>query len=279
MRRTAILLIGLAVLLSGGRPSAGQAPVRAEPAGFRFAIVGDRTGEAQPGIWERVWREVNKSNPAFVVSVGDVIQGQDDATAETQWRELLLTLATYRRIPIYFAPGNHDVWSERSAELYRKYSGRPLHYSFDRGPAHFVVLDDSRSDVLPPEEMTFLESDLAAHAGAAVKFVIMHRPSWILDAALHNAQAPLHVVAKRYGVRWIIAGHVHQLIHAEVEGVTYLAVPSSGGHLRLSARYEDGWFFGWTGVEVVGGEADLTVHELDGRTTKPDQWGLAGLIR
>jgi hypothetical protein len=25
---------------------------------FRFCVLGDRTGEAQPGIYEQVWREV-----------------------------------------------------------------------------------------------------------------------------------------------------------------------------------------------------------------------------
>jgi len=206
-----------------------------------------------------------------------VIQGLDDTTAESEWRELLRTLAPYRRIPIYFTPGNHDVWSEASAALYRKHSGRPLHYGFDFGQAHFTVLDDSRSDTLSGAEMEFLEADLKAHEGAAAKFIVMHRPSWIMDAALRNAAAPLQQAAKRHGVRWIVAGHVHQLIHTELEGVTYFAVPSAGGHLRLSRKYEEGWFFGWTEVEVNGSGAAFTIHELDGRRTDLENWGLAGL--
>jgi len=250
-----------------------------EPAEFRFALVGDRTGEVQTGVWERVWRDLSGSAPAFALSVGDVIQGTDDATAEAQWRELLGTLAPYRKLPIYFTPGNHDVWSEASAELYRKYSARPLHYGFDYGPAHFTVLDDSRSDGLLPGEIAFLEADLAAHKGAPAKFIVMHRPSWIMDAALRNAQAPLHQIAKRNGVRWILAGHVHQLIHTDFDGITYYAAPSAGGHLRLSGKYEDGWFFGWTEVRVKSADAAFTIHELEGRRTSLDQWGLSGLLR
>ncbi len=242
MRRAVLAWLALAVALA-----AAFADATGE---FHFVIVGDRTGEAQPGVWQRVWREAAAAKPAFVISVGDVIQGLDDATAEAQWREALATLAPYRSIPVYFTPGNHDVWSARSAELYQKYSARPLHYGFDFGPAHITVLDDSRSDALSAAEMEFLETDLAAHRDAAAKFIVMHRPSWILDAALRNTDAPLQQAAKRYGVRWIVAGHVHQLIHAEVEGVTYFAAPSAGGHLRLSGKYEDGWFFGWTEVSV-----------------------------
>ena len=265
----AYLAIALAIALA--------ASWAAEPGEFRFAIVGDRTGEAQPGVWDRVWREVSGSGPAFVVSIGDVIQGLDDARSDAQWQELLGTLAPYRKIPIYFAPGNHDVWSEASADLYRKYSTRPLHYSFNYGTAHFTVLDTSRSDSLPAAEMDFLAADLAKHPDAAAKFIFMHRPSWVMDAALRNTAAPLHQLAKRYGVKWIVAGHVHQLIHAEVDGVTYFAAPSAGGHLRLSKKYEDGWFFGWTDVQVKAGEAVFTVNESEGRRTRLSQWGLSGL--
>lgn len=249
----------------------------AEPVEFHFALVGDRTGESQPGIWEKVWLDLSGASPAFALSVGDVIQGLDDSAAEAQWRDLLATLAPFRKMPIYFTPGNHDVWSETSAQLYRKHSSRPLHYSFDYGTAHFTVLDNSRSDALPPGEIEFLEADLAAHAKADAKFIVMHRPSWIMDAALRNTAAPLHQLAKRCAVKYILAGHVHQLIHTDVDGITYFAAPSAGGHLRLSKKYEDGWFFGWTDVRVKAGEAAFTVRELGGRRTSLDQWGLSGL--
>jgi 3',5'-cyclic-AMP phosphodiesterase len=267
VKRALVFCLALALLAASA----------AEPVEFRFALVGDRTGEAQPGIWERVWRELSDTNPAFALSVGDVIQGLDDATAEAQWSDLLATLAPFRKLPIYFAPGNHDVWSEPSAQLYVKHTKRPLHYGFDYGTARFTVLDNSRSDALTPAELEFLEADLAAHAAAPAKFIVMHRPSWIMDAALRNTAAPLHQLAKRHGVRYILAGHVHQLIHADLDGVTYYAVPSAGGHLRLSKKYEDGWFFGWTEVRVKAGEAAFTVRELNGRRTSLDQWGLSGL--
>ena len=111
-----------------------------------------------------------------------------------------------------------------------------------------------------------------------VKLVVSHRPSWLLDAALGSTNAPLHAIAKRYGVCCVVAGHVHQLIHAQLEGVTYLSLPSAGGHLRLSGKYEDGWFFGWTGVEVRDGKVVFQVHALDGAATALSAWGRAGLL-
>ena len=80
----------------------------------------------------------------------------------------------------------------------------------------------------------------------------MHRPSWIVNVALRNPNFPLHQLARRYGVQYVVAGHIHQMLHLELEGVTYVSMVSSGGHLRASGRYQDGWFFGHALVEVTG---------------------------
>jgi Icc protein len=252
------------------------------PDSFRFVILGDRTGEARPGVYEQVWREAAAEDPAFILSVGDTIQGLNDATAETEWQEVQKILAPYKRFTLYLTPGNHDIWSERSESLYRKYSAHPPHYSFDHGPAHFTVLDNSRSDELSPEEISFLETDLDEHAKQPVKFIVSHRPSWLIPAAFANRDFALHRIAKKYGVGYVIAGHVHQLLHIDLDGVTYLSVASSGGHLRASEKYEDGWFFGQTLVEVNGTAASFQIKELkaphgQGRITSPKDWGMLGL--
>ena len=249
----------------------------AAPPEFHFALLGDRTGETQAGIFEKVLQQAAASRPAFLLGVGDTIQGLHDATAESEWREVDRILAPYRRIPLYLAPGNHDIWSAASERLFRQHAGHPLHYSFDHDGAQFAVVDNSRSDAMPAGELEWLEADLRDHETAAVKMVISHRPSWLIDAALGNTNSALHQMAKRYGVCCVIAGHVHQLIHAELEGVTYFAAPSAGGHLRLSEKYEDGWFFGWTNVQVKGREVAFQIHSLDGHVTMLSDWGRAGL--
>ncbi len=243
-----------------------------------FVLLGDRTGEVQNGIFEGVWKQLADGKPDFVVSVGDSIQGGNDATAEDEWREVRALLEPYRKIPLYLAPGNHDIWSAVSERLFRQYAGHPTHYSFDAGGAHFTVLDNSRTEGWPVGELAWLEADLRVHGEAPVKFVISHRPSWLLDAALGNPNGPLQKIAKQYGVCCVVAGHVHQLIHAELDGVRYIALPSAGGHLRLSGKYEDGWFFGWTEVEIKGREVHFQVHQLDGPVTPITAWGRAGQL-
>ena len=85
-------------------------------------------------------------------------------------------------------------------------------------------------------------------------------------------------MAKRYGVCCVIAGHVHQLIHADLEGVTYVSLPSAGGHLRLSGKYEDGWFFGWTGVEIRGQGSGLPGSRAGWRDDAAERVGQGGLL-
>ncbi|MDQ6705395.1 MAG: metallophosphoesterase, partial [Acidobacteriota bacterium] len=87
---------------------------------FHFVILGDRTGDAQPGVYERVWKDLAAGNPAFVVSVGDSIQGLIDETAEAEWQDLKRILHPFRRFVIYLAPGNHDIWSDKSQALFEK---------------------------------------------------------------------------------------------------------------------------------------------------------------
>jgi predicted phosphodiesterase len=255
-----------------------------QPDSFRFAILGDRTGEAERDVYEQVWTEVAAESPAFVVSVGDTIQGMNDASAEAEWRQVGQILKPFRRYPLYLAPGNHDVWSSASERLFRQFAAHPIHYSFDHGQAHFTILDNSRSEELTAPELIFLETDLKAHVAQPLKIIISHRPSWLLDVALQNPNFALHHLARRYGIQYVVAGHVHQMLRLELEGVTYVSMASSGGHLRSSRVYEDGWFFGHVLVEVHGKSINFQIRELgtpsgDGRITKLAEWGMAGLVQ
>ena len=250
---------------------------------FRFAILGDRTGEPQAGVYQQVWKEVAAEAPWFVLSVGDTIQGQNDDKAAMQWREVDQLLSRYRRYTLYLAPGNHDVSSAASERLFRQRAGG-LHYSFDYGQAHFTILDNSRTEELSNEELAFLDSDLKAHAAQPLKFVISHRPSWLLNVALQNPNFALHQLARRYGVKYVIAGHVHQMMQFELEGITYVSMASSGGHLRSSGAYDDGWFFAHALVEVDGKNITFEIREVwppygHSRVTKLTDWGMRGLLQ
>ena len=250
----------------------------AAPETFHFVILGDRTGETERGVYEQVLADAASKNPAFVVTTGDTIQGLNDATADAEWKQAEQILALYSRFRLYLTPGNHDIWSELSESLFRKYAGHPPHYSFDYGPAHFTILDNSRSEQLSADELSFLEQDLKTHTSQPVKFIVSHRPSWIFNAVTGNTDFPLHRLARTYGVQYVIAGHLHEMLHFKLEGIEYISMPSSGGHLRGAEKYEDGWFFGYADVDVRKSTANFQIHQLHGHVTALRDWGPAGLV-
>ena len=245
-----------------------------DPGEFTFAILGDRTGEAVAAVYQ--------DHPDFVINVGDTIQGGNDRTVETEWQAVENLIVPYRRYKFFFVPGNHDIWSPASAQAFEKHTHHPLHYSFDYEKAHFTVLNNSRTDSLPPEELAFLENDLQAHAQVKLKFVFFHRPSWIVKVLLRDPEFPLHKLARQYGVRYVICGHLHEMLRFDLDGVTYLSMASSGGHLREPKTYNNGWFFAHSLVTVKNESVQFAIKELaapfgEGRVSKPEDWSPAGL--
>jgi len=227
---------------------------------FRFCVLGDRTGNAQPGVYERVWQDVDALHPDFVINVGDTIQGGNDASAEAEWRALRPLWERYQ-YPLYFTPGNHDIWSSESRRIYEKETGRPPYYAFDFQNAHFTVLDNSQTEDLSDDQMDFLARDLAAHQNRNPKFVLFHKPFWLIPVKFQSAQFPFHQLAKKYGVGYVLSGHGHQYVRAVNDGIVYMEVCSSGGKLKGEGA-EQGWFYGHVFVRVSGSNVELTVKKL-----------------
>ncbi len=242
---------------------------------FHFAIVSDRTGRAVPGVYPQVWREVAAAHPDFVVTLGDAIEGlstqapgpEDSARAE--WRSVRKDWLT--NVPIYHTPGNHDIWDAASEALFTRETGRKPFYSFDSGGAHFVILDNSRTENLAPEQLRFLETDLQAAHPSGPRFIFFHRPFWLIPLKLGASGFALQKLAKQYGVCCIISGHGHQLQSAKQDGVLYLEVGSSGASLAGAGPsglgYADGWFYqyAWVTVSPLSSGAhtvDFEIREL-----------------
>jgi predicted phosphodiesterase len=252
---------------------------------FHFSILGDRTGRAAPGIYESVWSEVGQLKPAFVINVGDTIEGGDDARAQQEWLALRPLWERSGQYPIYFTPGNHDVFSSASQKIYEQQTKRSVQYSFDYEQAHFTVLDNSRTEDLPESQLEFLRKDLEKNKNKSPKFIFFHRPFWIPYVMFKSGAFALHQIAKQYGVTCIINGHMHQFMHMTQDGITYMVVGSSGGSiargLNAGQGFREGWFYQHISAQVKGGSVNFTVKEIDGpqgkgRTFKAEDWDRSG---
>jgi len=249
--------------------AAGVASGAAGDAVFRFAILSDRTGGHVPGIYPRVIDEINLLCPDIVVTVGDHIEGYTDDMewANAEWDSLLGLLGNLKA-PVYVSPGNHDIWSDASQEVYTERTGRLPHYSFDHENTHFIVLDNSRFDSwddLPEAQKAWLIADLEANTDAGNTFVICHKPLWYFTLAAGKPD-PLHDILVQYDVDAVFTGHFHHYFAGTYDGIDYASIGSSGGYMYRQEEQpvERGEFFqfGWVTVRESG--YDLAVVHLGG---------------
>ena len=142
--RSLLLLVVFWIFISVG--SGWTTDLNHDTSVVRFAILGDRTGGAQPGVYERVVQQIERLQPEFVITVGDMIEGPAPDRAETdrRWRSYK-DLVNVLSMPVYYTPGNNDIWDDMSLERYREHIGEPF-YSFDHGDYHLIVLDNSRAE-------------------------------------------------------------------------------------------------------------------------------------
>ncbi len=275
-RRVCLHQIGLAATLAA-LPSRSADPAST----LRFCIMGDRTGGAQRGVYERTVDLIASERPAFIINVGDSIEGLRDFWTDIEWFEIKKVWRRYGEIPHYCTPGNHDIWSSNAQRLYTRFTGHPPQYSFTHGPCHITVLDNSRSDMLGEDQVEFLREDLRLHRDAQLKLVFLHKPFWIPFLMLKSGEFSLHRACREHGVQWVFSGHLHHLWHLERDGVQYVSIGSSGGSMERGISrgegFEHGWFYHYGVAEVRDSRLSLRIKELplpygEGREFPIEEW-------
>lgn len=219
----------------------------------RFVILGDRTGDPEPGVYEQIIVEAERLKPEFVITVGDMIDGYTTDTLQlnSEW-DSLKQMVRPLEVPIYYTAGNHDITYDEAEGAFRRFVGEP-NRSFDHRGLHFAVFDNSRwesSGELPEEYLRWLEDDLKQNQGAAYTFVFMHKPFWY-RTTLQGFPDTLHTLFKTYGVDVVVTGHFHQYFAADLDGIAYTSLGSSGGGTGtdlIGPKYH----FAWVTVDDKG---------------------------
>ena len=160
---------------------------------FHFVVVTDRTGGHRDGVFQQAMDKVDLMQPAFVMSVGDLIEGYTDdrAQLEREWDEID-AMAESLDAPFFYTPGNHDYSNQTMAEMWAERYG-PDYYALTYKGALFVVLNSAlfdrtgvgghgqrRGDWADEQaaQMAWLEKTLTAHDDVRWTFLFMHRPYW-----------------------------------------------------------------------------------------------------
>lgn len=226
-------------------------PKKEQP--FSFCVVSDtqnRGNKAHASIVERLLAD----KPDLLFNVGDLVS---DGRSFDDWEEFFRVQGPLlRSVPCYAVLGNHECDSSLYFQFFAL-PGNERYYSFNRGTAHFVVLDspggrmpDDNQAITKAEQerftkreqrkwqqqMEWFKEDLAAHQDAKYVFVFFHYPVYSLMAkrvaANDEFRARFGTVFQDHRVTAVFSGHDHHYHREVAGGVHFLDGGAAGGTAR-----------------------------------------------
>lgn len=210
--------------------------------GTRFIIFGD-SQFGNPPEFERMIYEASLLKPDFAIQIGDLIHGytHDKKQLRSEWKRFKGQISLLNA-PFYPVPGNHDVVTDESEEVNSDVWGKEkLLYSFDKGSAHFIVLNSwwgDEDDRIMEWQRKWLFDDLqnfasnysAEELSSKSIFVFVHSPLWKYSNN-HDGRKDwdlVHNILKDYPVKLVIGGHTHEHVWQEIDEINYLVINSAG---------------------------------------------------
>jgi hypothetical protein len=225
--------------LDGAKPWTDK-PVFDDPDRFQIAIMTDNTGGHRPGIWMKAVEKINLMRPAFVMSVGDLIEGYPESRerVEAEWREFL-GFMDKMEMKFFFVAGNHDLKDSLMHQIWREHFG-PEWYSFDYKGVHFVALcSEDPSTKIGDEQLAWLKADLEKAKEARWTLLFLHKPLWVVAEREVTAGNPDSTnwkqVEQLLGERphTVFSGHVHYYSQYDRNGQKYYHLATTGGSSQL----------------------------------------------
>lgn len=228
---------------------------------FKFVVYGDtRTYNKRHKL---VADKIAAQKPAFVINDGDLVM---DGRVLGDWDGFFWAIKNMAATaPFYPVLGNHEYNSKFYFSSFVTPQGggdyNEQYYSFDYGPAHFIVLD---ADVLlmqkdkegMEKETQWLINDLEKNKDAKWKFVFFHEPFWTncTEYGVEPVSPTVDYwkpVFEKYGVDMVINSHFHMYERFENNGIDYITTGGGGAPLYTHVKsYEDKYPF--TIKDVVG---------------------------
>jgi hypothetical protein len=228
--------------------------------------------------------QTNEAFQTFVLGVGDLVSAGDVEGVwdleffDPRYENIQTMLAN---VPLVSCMGNH----EQSGALYAKYFPYPFeaggrYWSFDYGPARFVMVDQYVDYGAGSSQLEWIENDLSS-TDRAWKFVFFHEPGW--SAGGHSnegdVQDYIQPLCETYGVDMVFAGHNHYYARAVVNDVHHITTGGGGAPLytpdpdytpEVVATSESNHF---CKVEIEGNTLTFTAVKPDG--TEIDSFGIS----
>ena len=166
--------------------------------------------QSVPDVQQLV-RDLGEGELIHGIGVGDLVW--DNHALIPSYKEAVAEMG----IPFFQALGNHDMdyrlgGDETSDRTFKKHYG-PTYYSFNRGKAHYVILDDVRylgterdyDGFITQQQLDWLAEDLKHVSSDKLVILCMHIP---VDTGVKNNQ-DLYALLAPFSNAHIMSGHTH----------------------------------------------------------------------
>lgn len=247
---------------------------------FEFALIGDpQIGYGHGGSFSdaerfrKVVAAVNAAGVELAILPGDLVQSR----RFWEWRAFEGELGQLKP-KVLLTAGNHDVVSKSSLDAFRERFGRD-YYDFVKHNAAFVMVDSetARDPHISPVEYEkqwkWLEARLRQHALDHRDPIVIatHRPPFAEAENEPSSEGnwpretrrKLLALARTYGVRWFLSGHLHSTLSART---------SDGIHVEVvagSARIFDDSPIGFRRFKVANGTLESSFVKVASAPPKP----------
>jgi 3',5'-cyclic AMP phosphodiesterase CpdA len=235
------------------------------PDKFSFAVVTDLESGYRKGVFDVAVAELGLLRPAFVITVGDLIEGgtEDEARLRDEWSEFDARLAGLQA-PFFHVGGNHDLTNQAQRRVWAsRYGPRYYHFSYkgvlflvldteDYSPARMAEIyhqrddyirarktDPARAATLPyanlmeakvgevgPEQAAYFTKVLADNPKARWTVLLMHKPVWRRDGAGGLGTIEAALKGRPYT---LLNGHLHRYGYEARDGRDHITLGTTGG--------------------------------------------------
>jgi len=206
---------------------------------FTFAVVTDRTGGHRKGVWEKGVEKLNLMQPAFVVSVGDLIEGYTENIRQInrQWNEFN-EMVNQLEMPFFYVAGNHDYTNETMENEWFKRYGTD-HYHFLYNNVLFICLNSEHGHTalknpdLGEHQVEFVDELLNKYDDVRWTMVFMHQPLWLRESGKNWLKIENLFENRKHSV---FTGHHHKYTLYERNKNDYFVLSTMGGGSELRGK-------------------------------------------
>ncbi|MEK9779676.1 MAG: metallophosphoesterase [Gammaproteobacteria bacterium] len=233
---------------------------------FTFAIISDLNGGERPGVFSTAVSQLNRLDPTFVLSVGDLIDGgtEDSSQLALEW-DFFEDRASRLNMPFFYLGGNHDLTNATMREFWKNRFG-PRYYHFVYENVLFLMLDsedyedqrmreiylardealkvlngeltgkfedteyysmpERRLGAINNKQVNYFKSILKKYPSVKWTFVLMHKPLWMREDEKGLGILENLLADRPYTV---INGHFHSFSHRIKNGRDYMILGTTGG--------------------------------------------------